>query len=221
MELILLLCVQALIFIIQIFLAKSKKIKQLLQLCSLMVITAWTVYYGVEPFCKFNVWLLLGSVVLSFLLYLTSLFIVGTSFLRENVIPIKSFSLKGKQKKSFVTESLRNLYSSSYEELLYRWFLLNSVCLLTKSAWLSIAIISILFFSVHIRKGIAIVQLIDIFVFSVIITVFFYFTVNPVYCILIHIIRNQLVISQKHVVIFNERERKAKYLKLLKARKTQ
>ena len=128
MELILL-CVQSLLLSVQILIAKKKSHKQFLLLCSLVVITIWTVYYGAEDFLNFNVWILLGSVGLAFLSFLISLFIVGTPFIAENVFPIKIFSMEGKLKKTFVNESARNLYSSSYEELLYRWFLFQEPCL--------------------------------------------------------------------------------------------
>ena len=114
---------------------------------------------------------------------------------------------------------MRNIYSSTVEELLFRWFLHNALYELTGNAVAAISVTFLTFFAVHIRKGMAIVQMIDIFSFSLAITVWFYFTVNPLYSILIHILRNQLVICQKYVMFKNEHDRALKYFKILHERK--
>lgn len=201
------------------FFAKKHNQKIIIRLFSCCMILVWIFYYCASDFLVWNVWLLCASIIYAFLLYLISLFIVGTNFSLKNIFPTKIFKIKGNLFKSFKSESIRNLFSSSYEELLYRCFFLNAFYLLTKSAIIAILVTILYFFAVHIRKGLAIVQMIDIFVFSFAITVFFYYTKNPVYSVIIHIIRNQFVISQKYLSVFDERERIHKYMKKITERK--
>ena len=95
----------------------------------------------------------------------------------------------------------------------------NAISLLTKSVLLSGIITSVSFFAVHISKEKAIVQHIDILAFSILITVFFALTKNPLYCIMIHILRNQLVICQKYVYIKRENDRKLELFKIIRNRR--
>jgi membrane protease YdiL (CAAX protease family) len=56
------------------------------------------------------------------------------------------------------------------------------------------------FFTVqHYRKKIAIVQMIDILIFSILISILFHFTQNLYFTILVHIVRNLLIILQKYI----------------------
>ena len=138
---------------------------------------------------------------------------------RENLIPLVPASLKGKLWDSYVRESSLNLLSSTYEELLYRWFLQNAIYELTGSTAISIVITSALFFLVHVDSRIAIVQMADILLFSVAITLYYQWSINPIYCIIIHIVRNQLIISQKYIQAYNEQQKIAKYMRLLQNKK--
>lgn len=176
----------------------------------------WFIYRGfLTDFLSFNIIWFIACLVAPCLLYVLSLLIVGTQMSKENLFPVDSFRLKGKLKTAFVRESLFNIYSSTYEELLYRWFLQNALYLLTRSAVVSIVITSSLFFLVHVNKQIAIVQMADILLFSVAITLFFHWSINPIYCIIIHIARNQLIICQKYVQKNKDRKKMAQYMRLL------
>lgn len=213
-----LLVLQLLCTALNFFFAKTKLQRKLLLAVSYGVLIAWLIHHGYQDFISFNVWLLPISLAASYLVYLLSLFIVGTKFNADNLLLKKTFHFRGKRKHAFARESLRNLYSATYEELIYRWFLQNALYEATHSAILSILITIVVFFAVHLNRKIAIVQKIDIFTFSVFITLFYFWTVNPIYCIIIHILRNQLIICQKHVAAQIQDEKMRNYMKLLKER---
>ncbi len=213
-----LLVLQLLCTALNFFFAKTKLQRKLLLAVSYGVLIAWLIHHGYQDFISFNVWLLPISLAASYLVYLLSLFIVGTKFNADNLLLKKTFHFRGKRKHAFARESLRNLYSATYEELIYRWFLQNALYEATHSAILSILITIAVFFAVHLNRKIAIVQKIDIFTFSVFITVFYFWTINPIYCIIIHILRNQLIICQKHVAAQIQDEKMRNYMKLLKER---
>lgn len=162
---------------------------------------------------------LLASLVLPLLLYVLSMWVVGTQMCRDYLFPFKSFRLSGKLKKWFVRESLFNIYSCFYEELLYRWLIQNAIYMLSGSAVVAIVVSSAIFFLVHLDGQIAIVQMADILLFSIAITLFFQWTFNPLYCFFIHLIRNQLIICQKYVQKNIEQQKAMRYLQLLKSRK--
>lgn len=213
-----LLVLQLLCTALNFFFAKTKLQRKLLLTVSYGVLIAWLIHHGYQGFISFNAWLLPISLAASYLVYLLSLFIVGTKFNADNLLLKRTFHLQGKRKHAFARESLRNLYSATYEELIYRWFLQNALYEATHSAILSILITIVVFFAVHLNRKIAIVQKIDIFTFSVFITVFYFWTINPIYCIIIHILRNQLIICQKHVAAQIQDKKMRNYMKLLKER---
>lgn len=207
------------IYLFSRFIVKNQIWKKVLLGCSIALIIVWTVYYEVTKLTSFNILLFLMCIALSYVLYVISLIIVGTKLSSEYIFPIKCFGYKGRIKQSFARESLHNIFSSTYEELLYRWFIQNALYTLTNSAVISICITSLVFFAIHIRKNIAIVQMLDIFIFSVSITLWHHFAGNPLYCIIFHILRNQLVINQKYIAYKNELDKKIKYLTMIKERK--
>ncbi len=216
-----LLAAYALIYILNRFVIKKRELRYLWIGIELVVIAIWSVYHGVRAFASFNVLFVLLTPVVAYLSYCISLVIVGTKCSKENLIPTGCFKLDPKLNKMFRRESADNLYYASLEELLYRWFIQNALYEISGSAIVSIVISAAIFFAIHLNKKIAIVQMIDIFVFSVIITLFFHWAVNPLYGIVIHIIRNQLIICQKYAFVQKENEKKAKYLRIVKARNIQ
>lgn len=200
------------------FLVKNEKLHKILRGCTWIVLVIWAVQFGVRDFARFDLLSLLLVIPVTYAVYLLSLYIVGTKFTKTNLLPFEVFKAKGKLGTSLKRESLRNLYSASYEELLYRWFLQNALYELTRSVVVSIVVATLVFGAVHISKKKAIVQHIDIFTFSIVITIWFYFTANPIYSSLIHILRNQLVICQKYTLLKEEQERTLKYLKIMHER---
>ena len=210
---------QVILWLANRFIIKDRKFKNVILILSMAALVFWGFQYGFGDFRSINPIIILVCPVAAYLTYLISLFIVGTKFEKKNLIPFECFRYKGKLFQVFRNESLRNVFSSTYEELLYRWFLFNAVSLLTKSSFLSAGVTSVVFFAIHINKEKAIVQHIDILVFSIFITVFFAFTRNPIYCIFIHILRNQLVICQKYVYIKQENDRKLELFKIIRNRR--
>lgn len=202
------------------FWVKNGTLHKIIRGCTWVVLIIWSVHFGIRDFARFDVLGLLLILPLTYTVYLLSLYIVGTKFTKTNLLPFEIFKEKGKLGTSLKRESIRNLYSATYEELLYRWFLQNVLYELTHSALVSIVVTALVFGAVHISKKKAIVQLIDIFAFSIVITIWFHFTINPLYAALIHIMRNQLVICQKYTVVKEDQDRTRKYLRILHERKT-
>lgn len=154
----------------------------------------------------------------AYLLYLLSLWVVGTRMSKENLVPRISHRLRGGPWKSFVRESSLNVLSSTYEELLYRWFFQSVIYELSGSAVVAIVVTAALFFLVHVNFEIAIVQMVDILLFSIAITLYYQWSINPIPCMIIHIVRNQLIISQKYSQAFHDQQKMAKYMRLLQDR---
>ena len=213
-----LICVEAAIWLTLRFLVKNESVHKILRGCMWIVLAVWSVHYGVRDFAYFDVISLLLIVPVTYAVYVLSLYIVGTKFTKKNLLPFEIFKIKGKLGIALKKESLRNLYSATYEELLYRWFLQNALYELTHSVIASLTLSAIVFGAIHISKRKAIVQHIDIFAFSIVITIWFYFTVNPIYSSLIHILRNQLVICQKYTLVKEDQDRTRKYLRILHER---
>lgn len=213
-----LILVEVLIWLSLRFLVKNGTLHKTLRACTWIVLVIWATKFGLRDFISFNLLSILLVLPITYAVYLISLYIVGTKFTKDNLLPFAIFKAKGKIGRALKRESLRNLYSASYEELLYRWFLQNALFSLTHSAVISIAVTALVFGAVHISKKKAIVQHIDIFVFSIVITMWFYFTVNPLYAMLIHILRNQLVICQKYTILKEDQDRTMKYLKIMHER---
>ena len=213
-----LILVETLIWLSLRFLVKNETLHKTLRGCTWIVLIVWATKFGLRDFISFNILSILLVLPITYAVYLISLYIVGTKFTKDNLLPFEVFRTKGKLGRALKRESLRNLYSASYEELLYRWFLQNALFSLTHSAVISIAVTALVFGAVHISKKKAIVQHIDIFVFSIVITMWFYFTVNPLYAMLIHILRNQLVICQKYTILKEDQDRTMKYLKIMHER---
>ena len=211
----------ALLYILNRFVIKKRELRYVWLGLEIVVIIIWGTYHGVKDFTSFSILFALLTPVIAYLSYYISLVIVGTKRSKENLIPTGCFKLHPKLNKMFRKESIDNLYCASLEELLYRWFVQNALYEISGSALVSIVVSTAIFFAIHLNKKIAIVQMIDIFVFSVIITLFFHWVINPLYGIVIHIIRNQLIISQKYAFVQKENEKKAKYLQIVKARKNQ
>ena len=212
----LLILANIIIYCIQRFWIKNKLGKHLMSIGTILTFIIWGLTYGLSDFATFHIHWLLAVVPLAYLSFFLSMFIVGTKFKKENVFPFSCFGFKGKIRTALRKESLSNLYSSTNEELLYRWLFMNAIIELTDLPWLAVIVTILVFFSVHLRKKNIIVHMIDIFSFSTIITIWFYFTVNPIYSILIHILRNQLVICQKYVSVMAQQRKREKYFRLLK-----
>lgn len=215
-----LLLAQICLWLLMRYIAQGNQLqRKILLFLSVMLLVVWTVKRGFSDLLSFNIWLFLLALPISYLLYLISLAIVGTKFTKSNMMPFRCFHFSRKHQITFRRRSIRNIFTSTYEELLYRWFLFNALMELTQTTWVAVVITFLTFFAVHIRDGAAILQMVDIFVFSLAITLWFCFTVNPLYSIVIHIARNQLIICQKYITYQSDYESRLKYIKILQERR--
>ena len=109
---------QLILWLANRFIIKDRKLKNVFLMLSTIAIVFWGFQYGFEDFLSFNLIIILVCPAAAYLTYLISLFIVGTKFEKKNLIPFECFRYKGKLFRMFRNESLRNVVSSTYEELL-------------------------------------------------------------------------------------------------------
>lgn len=197
---------------------KVSRGRWLIRSTMLIIILVWTFYTDMRLLSPFYWPTFILSVVLSYFAYFLSLFIVGTKLNRDNLYPILVVKLNKNILNALIKESVRNIAYSTYEEFLYRWFFQNVLYELTNNSVVSICLGFLSFFLVHLDKRIAIVQMLDIFAFSIIITLWYHFTCNLGTCILIHIIRNELIICQKYNKLQLDMNRRDKIFNMLKER---
>lgn len=144
-------------------------------------------------------WYLLSAPLIAYGTYLVSLLIVGTEFNKENLM-VKRVKFDTKLQPKIKSELLRNLLSSSVEELVFRAVFQFALTKLIGNVYIPAIIVCLLFTAAHYKKNIAIVQMLDILFFSIVISTLFAIFTNVVFTILIHIIRNTFVIIQKYIV---------------------
>lgn len=142
---------------------------------------------------------LLSAPFIAYATYLVSLFIVGTKFNKENLM-VKRVRFDPKLQPKIKAELLRNLLSSSVEEIVFRAVFQFALTRLIGNVYIPAIIVCLLFTAAHYKKGIAIVQMLDIFFFSIVVSALFAVFTNVIFTILIHIIRNTFVIIQKYIV---------------------
>lgn len=140
--------------------------------------------------------------LIAYVCYVLSLIVVGTNLSVKNIFPFSKKSFLYAKKEIGVTT-----YTSTMEELTYRGVIEYALMQITENILLSVVISTILFFCAHLKKKVPIIQLLDILLFSIIISVFFATTKNLVSVIIIHIIRNALVILQKRITIITSKNR--------------
>ena len=151
--------------------------------------------------------LLVLSLPAAYVCYGISLFIVGTRFSLPNLFFFPLKDMQGEMRTAYRKESLMNIFTSLYEEFLFRGLFQVTVFQITKSSILTV-LISCLFFALsHYHKRIAIVQMLDILVFSLIITILLELTQDIWICILLHIFRNFFIINQKYVYLIQRKRR--------------
>lgn len=92
---------------------------------------------------------------------------------------------------------VRSIFNASIEELVYRGLLFDFFWKMIGSKWIATCIIVVLFASVHFLTYKAVVQKIDILLFSLIITVIYALCLDIYMVIVIHVIRNFLIIMKQ------------------------
>ena len=116
-------------------------------------------------------WYLLSAPLIAYGTYLVSLFIVGTKFNKENLM-VKRVRFDPKLQPKIKAELLRNLLSSSVEEIVFRAVFQFALTKLIGNVYIPAIIVCILFTAAHYKKNIAIVQMLDILFFGTLIVYF-------------------------------------------------
>lgn len=150
---------------------------------------------------------------IAYMTYLVSLLIVGTKFNKENLI-LKKVHFNSRLKKKMNEELVRNLLSSFVEEVVYRAVIQFALAKLIGDAYVSAIIVCVLFTAAHYKKGVAIVQILDVLFFSVVISVLFAILTDVIFTIIIHVTRNTFVIIQKYIVLQKKAERYKHLIKM-------
>ncbi len=145
--------------------------------------------------------LILYSIIIGYLTYVIALIIVGVKFNINTLFPYKLIYLK-KQKLKIRKELLVNLYTSLFEELLFRGALLTSFEIIFNNIYLVIFIVSLIFMASHYSQKKALIQLIELFVFSIILCSLFCYHKNLWVVVIVHIIRNTFQICNKYYYLY-------------------
>lgn len=144
-------------------------------------------------------WICIASAIpLSYILYFTGITLLKQKYTPTNMYFREAFQLRGKHLSRLRRELLRNLYTSTEEELLYRMVLQSSLHILISWPFIGIGISSIWFTAIHIKKRIGTIQLLDLIIFSMAAGVLYFITGNIFATILFHISRNTFIILEKH-----------------------
>ena len=149
--------------------------------------------------------------------YLLACYIVGDKFAWPRRSVLFQYS---DIKKRFLRESFQNIYNCFSEEMLYRLLIQNVLFLLTESAVLSILIGSAYFAGVHVIRKRAIVQMIDLTILAILLSVIYHFTKDIAALFIIHLVRNQFVIFDKYMCESKKRTRARKILKIMRSNPT-
>lgn len=138
------------------------------------------------------------SVPAGYLTYIISLFIVGTKINKISLLPFKCFQYGRKPAKAARFQIFKTLLTSIYEEFLFRGSIQTTLLLFTGESFIPILITIIIFTVMHCEKQKAIVQIIDLATFSLALGVLFYLTNCIWLVVVIHVLRNSLLICFLH-----------------------
>ena len=196
-----------------LILLKSRIAKMILSLFQIACIV-----FTSDVLLYFEVTSIFLSLPISYVLYTISLFIVGFKLNKENLL-IKKTVISFSIRKKLYKEELFNIYTSLHEELIFRGVVQYTLFRVTESVFVSTIVTIPVFTIIHIRKNIPLVQLLDIFVFSIAISTLYAMTLNIYTVIIIHIARNALVIYQKYIIAQNELDRYYHIIELNKTKK--
>lgn len=158
-------------------------------------------YRGFGDFSTFRIFPFLACLLLPWVLYAVSLRVGGVQVNAETLFPVGIFRLKGEPKRLFVQESLYSAYMAIYEELLLRLFLMNALYELTQNVEVSISIPALLFCLMQLKRHPTPRQILDALLLTAALTLVYLWSFQPIFCIILHVLRDQLRISQKYIVL--------------------
>ena len=164
----------------------------------------WLMYRGFGDFLSFQIFPFITCLLVPWLLHVISLRVGGVQVNMGTLFPVESFRLKGKNKQLFICESLYSAYMAVYEELLVRWFLFNALFELTQSVETSVSASALLFCVMQLKRHPTSEQAFDALLFTAVLTFLYLWSYQPIFCIILHVLRNQLRISQKYVALKSE-----------------
>lgn len=131
-----------------------------------------------------------------YLCYILSGLIVDAGIRKHSFLPVIPRNLVPGLRKVYYKRLLRNAFSCTMEELTYRGLLFHFFLHISDSRLIAVAAVTVWFAGVHYLVKKATVQKIDLFVFSLIITAAYAIHSDIYMVILIHILRNMLIIMQ-------------------------
>ena len=196
------------------FKAVNKKFSCINRIIALLLII-WSQFYTKLIFTRFYILLLILSFPLSYLCYFLSLVIVGTKLNTENLLFFTLKDLKGPSLHTYLKDIFRTFYHSAIEELIYRGIFQIAVYQFTGNVPIAVLLGSLLFAFAHFKKTRPFVQMIDLTVFSIMITLAFQFSQNIWFCIFIHAFRNIFITNQQYGSVLKKRNRTKQINKIL------
>lgn len=131
-----------------------------------------------------------------YLCYVLSGLIVDTGIRKRSFLPVIPRNLVPGLRKVYYKRLLRNVFSCTMEELTYRGLLFHFFLHISDSKLIAVAVVTVWFAGVHYLTRKATVQKIDLFIFSLIITVAYAIHSDIYMVIIIHVLRNMLIIMQ-------------------------
>lgn len=150
----------------------------------------FTYYKIIVQNCKYIVL----AVPAGYLTYVMSLFIVGIKLNRNSLFPFKCFKFDKTTVKSTWRQIVKTIFTSSFEEFFIRGSVQTILTLLMGEPFIPIIISVTIFVIMHCDRRRALIQVIDLTVFSLILSIIFCIT-NSIWIVaIIHIIRNSLLI---------------------------
>ena len=131
-----------------------------------------------------------------YLCYVLSDLIVDAGIRKRSFLPVIPRNLVPGIRKAYHKRLLRNVFSCTVEELTYRGLLFHFFLHISNSKLIAVAVVTVWFAGVHYLTRKATVQKIDLFIFSLIITVAYAIHSDIYMVIIIHVLRNMLIIMQ-------------------------
>lgn len=163
-----------------------------------------------------NIFNFVAAIIIGYLTYLISCFIVGTKLNKNNLLFINIYKFQGELKNKYFIESSQNIIKAFLEEIVYRGILHNTLNEFIDSKILVTIIVTLIFIIMHNLKRMALVQILDLIVFSIVITSIYTVFSDLIMVSIIHITRNWYIINQKYSDYFIEIKRKEKILKIIR-----
>lgn len=191
---------------------KSKLLNCLTAILCLCFILA-TLYLTDFKYIFQNIRYIFFALLLGYFSYIMSLFIVGVKINKTSLLPFQCFKYK-KLAKTAGKQILKTVFTSTYEEFLFRGAVQVTLLSLLGEPFIPVTLTVMIFTFMHCERQKAIVQIIDLALFSLILGITFYLTDCIWLVALTHVIRNSLLICFYHTGYIN----RIKNLKIMKKR---